>query len=309
MPINEPITKFSGVWTALVTPMNDDGSIDFKSFEKVIKRQIDGGITGVIPNGTTGESATLTLDEKKEIIRFTLDFCKGTDTYVMPGTGSNSTAESIELSTWASDNGADAILVVTPYYNKPSQAGLESHYNAIANAVQCPVMLYNVPSRTGVSLTARTVAHLSKHPRIRSIKEATGNPGFASEIIDQCTKLGTSIDILSGDDATFLSLMAIGSNGVVSVTSNFFASEMVQLYDAWASNDIETALAFHAALYPCFRDLFVESNPVPIKDLMHMDGICGAKVRAPLAPLQAESRTILKRAYDQTMAALSKISN
>ena len=184
---------------------------------------------------------------------------------VLAGTGGNSTSETVEFSRWASQHGVDGILVVTPYYNKPSQAGLIEHFLAVAQAVTCEVIcLYNVPGRTGVSLTAESVCTLAEHPRIRSIKEATGNVSFTSEILDCLGRHGRKIDILSGDDATYLPLLSVGAVGVVSVASNLFPRAMVKIQKSVDAGDFASARAVHQSYFPLFRDLFVESNPVPI---------------------------------------------
>jgi 4-hydroxy-tetrahydrodipicolinate synthase len=285
-----------GVWTALVTPFTDQGEIDINSFREILRNQLEAGVAGVIPCGTTGESPTLSLKEKKTLIQTALEECKGTSTKVVAGAGSNDTQATVEFSKWASIQGVDGILVVTPYYNKPSQAGMELHYQTIADAVSCEVIPYNVPSRTGVSLTAETIFKLSKHPRIRSIKEATGNVAFASEIIDQgLSKGGPSLDILSGDDATYLPLLAVGAAGVISVASNLIPRVFVSIQKAMDLGQIREATKIHQEYYPVFRDLFVESNPVPIKFAMASMGWCTSRVRSPLAPLSESSRTQLEK--------------
>jgi 4-hydroxy-tetrahydrodipicolinate synthase len=195
----------------------------------------------------------------------------------------------VEFSSWASQRGVDGILVVTPYYNKPSQAGLTEHFLTVAQAVTCEVMLYNVPGRTGVSLTADTICALSEHPRIKSIKEATGNVEFTSEILDCLSRHGRKIDILSGDDATYLPLLSVGAVGVVSVASNLFPRAMVKIQKAAEAGRFSEAREVHQAHYPLFRDLFVESNPVPIKYAMHFAGWCSASVRKPLVDMSAKS--------------------
>lgn len=278
-----------GVFTALVSPFGADGSLDLAAYRKILKDQADAGIAGVIPCGTTGESPTLTLSEKQTLIETAVETLKGSGVKVLAGTGGNSTSETVEFSRWASQHGVDGILVVTPYYNKPSQAGLIEHFRAVAEAVTCELMVYNVPGRTGVSLTAETVCALSEHPRVRSIKEATGNVSFTSEILDCLGRHGRKIDILSGDDATYLPLLSVGAVGVVSVASNLFPRAMVKIQKAGETGDFVTARAVHQAYYPLFRDLFVESNPVPIKYAMHFAGWCGANVRKPLVDMGAKS--------------------
>lgn len=287
-----------GVYTALITPFLPDGSIDFQGFDRVLEDQRAAGVAGVIPCGTTGETPTLSKSEKMSLIQACLKKFKGTSVKVVAGTGSYSTAETIEFSRWASDQGVDGILVVTPYYNKPSQAGLKAHFGAVADAVRCEVILYNVPGRTGVSLTAPTIAALAEHPRIRTIKEATGNVAFSSEIFNALAQAGRSMDVLSGDDATFLPLLSIGASGVISVASNLFPRAMIAIQDRFEQGDVAEARKLHDRYYPLFRDLFIESNPVPIKRAMAVVGFCGDAVRAPLAPLDASSRAAL----DNTLA-------
>jgi len=280
-----------GVWTALVTPFNSKGAIDFPAFEKILADQKSAGVSGVIPCGTTGESPTLSLTEKQELIRTTLDFFKGSSTLVIAGTGSNSTSEAIELSRWASDVGVAGVLLVTPYYNKPTQAGLEAHFRAVADAVKCEVMLYNVPGRTGVSLTAQTVASLASHPKIRSIKEATGSTQLSSEIIDALAHSKRSIDILSGDDASFVPLLSIGATGVVSVTSNLFPRGMVAIQRAFEKGDLAEVKKLQARYFPLMRDLFIESNPGPIKFAMSKMGFCENRLRLPLVPVASSTES------------------
>src|SRR5687768_9022909 len=203
-----------GIWTALVTPFNDKNELDLDAYKRILRDQKDAGVTGVIPCGTTGESPTLTEAEKKVLIQTALEELKGSQVKVYAGTGSNDTAQTVAFSKWASDQGVDGLLIVTPYYNKPTQAGLKAHFRAVADAVSCEVMLYNVPGRTGVSLTSDTIAELAEHPRITSIKEATGNPAFTSEIQAALAKAGQKLLIFSGDDATFLPLLSVGADGV-----------------------------------------------------------------------------------------------
>jgi 4-hydroxy-tetrahydrodipicolinate synthase len=289
---------FHGVYTALVTPMDSKNELDLDSYRKILEDQKSAGVAGVIPCGTTGESPTLTLDEKKTLIQVALEVMEGSPIDVVAGTGSNNTRETVEFSKWASDQGVNGILVVTPYYNKPSQLGLEQHFLAVADAVECPIMLYNVPGRTGCSLAASTIARLSKHPRIRAIKEASGNVPATSEIFDVFQSLGTSLEpfeVLSGDDACFLPLLSVGACGVVSVASNLFPRAMVKIQTLFAEGRNAEALKLHQFYYPLFRDLFIESNPVPIKKAMSLAGWCQDFVRPPLAPLTSASLAQLEK--------------
>jgi len=283
-----------GVWTALITPFTSSNEIDWPAFERLLQDQKDAGISGVIPCGTTGETPTLTPTERKHLIERTVRFMKGSKTKVFAGTGTNSTAETIENSQWAAEQGVDGLLLVTPYYNKPTAAGLESHFRAVADAVPCEIMLYNVPGRSVISLTAETIASLASHPRIRSIKEATGNVAFTSEILDVVESLGCKLDILGGDDATYLPLLSVGAVGVVSVASNLFPRAMIAIQSAFDQGHVQEAVALQKKYYPLFRDLFVESNPVPVKAAMHLAGWCEPHARAPLAPLSESGRKKLE---------------
>jgi 4-hydroxy-tetrahydrodipicolinate synthase len=276
-----------GVFTALVTPFNSRNELDLEAFKRILQDQKDAGVAGIIPCGTTGETPTLSEDEKKQLIRVSLETLKGSGVKVLAGTGGNDTAGTVAFSKWASDQGVDGLLVVTPYYNKPSQAGLEAHFTAVADAVKCPVMLYNVPGRTGVSLTAETIAKLARHPRITSIKEATANVAFASEILDQLAQARNAMTVLSGDDAAYLPLLSIGAHGVVSVASNLFPRAMVAIHKHMEGGEHAEAMKLHQRFYPLFRDLFIDSNPGPIKHAMAHVGWCDARLRAPLAPLSA----------------------
>lgn len=278
-----------GVYTALITPFNSKNEVDLPAFKKILEDQKAAGVAGVVPCGTTGETPTLSVEEKKALITTSLEVMRGSGVRVIAGTGSNDTAGTIEFSRWASQQKVDGILVVTPFYNKPSQAGMDAHFRAVADAVTCEVVLYNVPGRTGVSLSATTVAALSKHPRITTIKEATANIALTSEILDLC-----KIDVLSGDDATYLPLLSVGAVGVISVASNLFPRAMVAIQKAYESGKVEEARTLHQKFYPLFRDLFIDSNPVPVKRAMEIAGFCEARVRAPLAGLSPAHNEVLQ---------------
>jgi 4-hydroxy-tetrahydrodipicolinate synthase len=282
-----------GIWTALVTPFNSKEELDLPAYRRILQDQKAARVAGVIPCGTTGESPTLTFDERKILVTTALEELKGTGIQVIAGTGTNNTRESVELSNWASNEGVDGILLVTPYYNKPTQAGLIGHFRKIADAVKCEVMLYNVPGRTGSHCAVDTLVQLARHPRINSLKEATGNVAYTSEILDALDQSGQSLDILSGDDASFLPLLSIGAVGVVSVTSNLIPREMVELYHAATSDQYSKAGQIHRRYFPLFKDLFVESNPGPIKFSMEYAGWCNARMREPLVPVSAQTKEIL----------------
>ena len=297
-----------GVWTALITPFDRSNQIDFDAYKKILNDQKQAGISGVIPCGTTGEAPCLTLEEKKALIETALKELKGSKTQVVAGTGSNDTASTLEFSRWASDQGVKGVLVVTPYYNKPSQAGLEAHFRAVANEVKCDVILYNVPGRTGVSLTTETIIKLTHQPRITAIKEASGNLAFLAEIKDSLSVQGRSLTILSGDDVYFLPSLALGAQGIVSVASNLFPRAMVSLYQDFQAGELEKAREIHENYYPLFRDLFIESNPGPIKAAMSYAGWCENRMRLPLVPLSQAHQKKLEESLKHCKIAIGRSS-
>jgi 4-hydroxy-tetrahydrodipicolinate synthase len=288
-----------GVYTALITPFDSRGDLDLKAFRAIIEDQLAAGVAGIVPCGTTGETSTLSLDEKKTLIDTTLQLCKGSSVKVIAGTGTNNTEETIEFSKWACTQGADGVLVVTPYYNKPSQHGLVEHFLGVAREVTKEVVLYNVPSRTGISLSAQTICELAEHPRITTIKEASGNVPFTSEILHCAKKTNRKIDVLSGDDATFLPLLCVGATGVISVASNLFPRAMVAMQKAFDENRVHAALELHQKYYPLFRDLFIDSNPVPIKYAMSVAGFCSPIVRKPLMEMSGTNVEALRESLKE----------
>lgn len=276
----------SGIWTALVTPFDSNGKIDWPSFRELLSFQKISGVHGVVVCGTTGESPTLSQDEKKELILATLTELNGSSVQVYAGTGSNDTKKSIEFSQWASEQGVQGVLIVTPYYNRPSPQGIENHFRSIAESIDCDIMLYNIPSRAGVGLSLDTLLKVAQIKNITSLKDATGNLAWASEIISEIQKNHLHLSILSGDDPTFWPLLSIGGQGVVSVASNLIPKEMVQLYEAFEENNLRKGLELHQKLYPFFQGIGVEVNPVPIKNALFLSGLCKTpSVRSPLAPL------------------------
>lgn len=280
---------FNGIYTAIISPYDDAGKLALSAFRKIMESQIKAGVAGVVVCGTTGESPSLDEDEKKTLVRTALEVAKGTPFQVLVGTGNNNTPSSIRFSKWASDEGAAGLLVVTPYYSKPTQLGLYQHFLAIADEVSCPMVLYNVPSRTGVSLNPETVAQLAQHKRIVGLKDATGNLVYLASVLDALARAKQDLCLLSGDDATFLPFLAAGGHGAVSVASNLIPAEMVALYQAALANDYENARRINGTYYSLFRDLFIESNPGPIKHAMALAGYCTPCLRAPLAELTPES--------------------
>ncbi len=285
----DPI-QLHGTHTALATPMANR-EVDYASLEKLIQTQIDAGIEGVLAVGTTGESPTLSHDEHEEVVRKTVEFAKG-KSLVVAGSGSNSTREAERLSREAQDSGADALLLVAPYYNKPSQEGLLQHFSRVAEAVEIPIILYSIPGRCGIEIGIDTCARLyEKHPHVRAIKEAGGSCERVSQLRQ---KLGAEYTILSGDDSLTLPFMSVGAQGVISVASNVAPAQVKQMVDLANSNDFQAASALHKRLYPLFTTLFIESNPVPVKAVLKNQGtIAEDIVRLPLAALSEDSRATL----------------
>lgn len=273
---------FRGVFTAIITPFKN-GKIDYDSYFALLDKQIQAGVSGVVPAGTTGESPTLSHEEHAELIRETVRHVKKR-ILVVAGTGSNSTREAVELTEAACKDGVDGILQVNPYYNKPTQEGLYLHFKEVADHSSVPVMLYNIPGRTSVNLLPETVLRLSAHPKIRSMKEATGDLGQMSKLI---SLVDDSFTVLSGDDNLTLPLLAVGGVGVVSVISNIFPGSLVQLVDSFQKGDLKTARKIHYDFVDFFSLAFLETNPIPIKAVMHWNGYCSAEIRLPMTPLSS----------------------
>ena len=281
--------RLSGVFTALVTPMNG-GEVDLDAFDRLVTTQLAAGVHGLVPVGTTGEAATLSGAEISHLLRLTVARAAG-QVFVMAGVGSNATRATIENAQRAADLGVDGLLVVTPYYNKPSQAGLFDHFAAVATAVDLPIVLYSVPGRTGVELAAETAGRLTRaYPNIVGIKEAGGRSERVTEL-----RLagGPAFVVQSGDDALTLPFLSLGAAGVISVASNLVPNEMVSLYQAWKAGDTALALEIHEGIFDLVRHLFIESNPVPVKAALAARTLISAEVRAPLGRLQAASQVSL----------------
>lgn len=272
-----------GAMTAIVTPFRN-GEVDFERLAANVRYQIEQGMDGVVPAGTTGESPTLSHEEHRRVVEKVVEVARGR-VKVVAGTGSNSTTEALELTAHAKKIGADAALLVNPYYNKPTQEGLYRHFMAIADAVDLPQVLYNIPGRTGVTMQPATVARLSEHPNIVAIKEATGSLDIASEIASLCP-----ITILSGDDSLTLPLMSIGGQGVISVLSNIIPARIKKLVTAGLAGDFAGARKMHLELFDLFKGMFIETNPIPIKAAMAMCGMDTGELRLPLCPLAEENR-------------------
>ncbi len=281
--------SFHGSITALITPFKN-GKIDEKTLAKLVRGQIESGTDGLVPVGTTGECPTLSLKEHERVIQIVIDAAQG-EVPVIAGTGSNSTEEAVHLTRFAKKAGADGALLVTPYYNRPSQEGLFRHYQKIAKSVDIPLVLYNVPGRTGVTLSPETVARLSKIPGIVAIKEATGSMDQASEILSLC-----DITVLSGDDSLTLPLLSLGAKGVISVASNVIPQSVAEMVDEFFAGNYKEASILHYKMFPVFRALFVETNPVPVKRAAKFLGLASDEVRLPLCPMKESNEKILRQA-------------
>lgn len=282
---------FKGSLVAIITPFRN-GKVDEKALGDLIEWQIASGTDGIVPCGTSGESATLTHEEHKRVVEFTIEVVKRR-VPVIAGTGSNSTDEAIELTRHARSAGADAALLISPYYNKPSQEGLYRHHKAIAEAVAIPQILYNIPGRTAVNVAPATVARLAQLKNIVGIKEGAGSLQQVSEIVQAC---GERFTVLAGDDALTLPMLAVGAKGVVTVTANVAPADMAAMVDAWEAGDAAKARALHFKLYPLFQALFLETNPVPVKHAVALMGKAASDVRLPLCPMSQENLDKLARA-------------
>ncbi|NEZ03221.1 4-hydroxy-tetrahydrodipicolinate synthase [Wenzhouxiangella sp. XN201] len=282
--------QVKGVYTALVTPFDQAGEVNYEALGEILEKQIAAGVSGVVPMGTTGESPTMFNAEHDGVIRYTVEKVAGR-VQVWAGTGSNNTQQAIRTTREAQEAGADGVLVVTPYYNKPSQAGLQRYFREIAESTELPIIVYNIKGRTAVNVETETLAEIAKIPNVIAVKEASGDIGQMADVIDRiCQRHDEPFWVVSGDDALTLPLMSIGGHGVISVVSNLVPERMVALVDAAAKGDFETARAIHFELLPLFKAAFIETNPVPIKAAMNLCGIDVGSVRSPLAPLTDASR-------------------
>jgi 4-hydroxy-tetrahydrodipicolinate synthase len=279
---------FKGSIVAIVTPFLH-GAIDEEKLRSLVEFQIENGTDAIVPCGTTGEASTLDFDEHYRVIEIVVQQASKRIP-VIAGTGSNSTKEAIEITSHAKEIGADGALLVTPYYNKPSQEGLYLHFKAVAEAVALPQLLYNVPGRTGVNLLPETVARLAEIPNIVAIKEATGSLQQASEVLALC---GDKLDVLSGDDFITLPMMAIGAKGVISVVANIMPKEVAAMVDAFFAGKMEEARKLHLQMLKIANAMFIETNPVPVKTALALMGMATGEVRLPLAPLSVANRAKL----------------
>lgn len=281
--------QFAGLSVAMVTPFRD-GKVDYALLEEHVEFQVQAGTTCLCPVGTTGESPTLSHPEHREVIAAVIKAAAGR-VKVMPGTGSNSTQEALELTRWAAQVGADAALVVAPYYNKPTQEGFYRHFKVLAEAVDIPICIYNIPGRTGKNIEPETILRLAEIPNIAMVKEATGSLDQVSQIT-----CGSDLTVLSGDDSLTLPILSVGGRGVISVIGNIVPREMMQLVAAWDRGDIPTAQALHKKLFPLARDMLgLATNPIPIKAAMRLLGRDTGELRLPMTPLSQEEEERLRR--------------
>lgn len=282
-----------GVLPALITPFTRDNKVDKEGLQQNIEFLIENGVSGIVPCGTTGESATLSIEEHEKVIEIAIEW---STVPVVAGTGSNNTTEALELTRSAMDAGADAALLITPYYNKPNDRGMLAHFKKIANEVDIPIILYNVPSRTGINLKPEVVAELAKEGNIIGVKEASGN-------LDQVTKIleltqDEDFVVLSGDDGLTLPIMALGGDGVISVVANVAPKLTVSLVEAFRRGNMEEARRLHLKLAPLIRAVFLETNPIPIKKAVELIGLPAGELRLPLAFMSNENEQKLKTALN-----------
>ena len=286
---------FEGVHTALITPFKN-GKIDIGALERIIEFQIAGGIDGLIPAGTTGESPTISFEEHEQLIREVVRIA-GRRVKIIAGTGANSTDEAVHLAKSAADAGADGVLQVNPYYNKPPQKVLIAHFEKVANSISIPVMLYNIPGRTAVNFFPESVKELlNRTGNIVSMKEASGDINQMMRLIELC---GDKISVLSGDDNLFLPLLSVGGKGVVSVLSNILPFDVKQIYTLFTSDKILEATEAFERLLPLCRAIFMETSPIPIKAIMAMAGYCGNDIRLPLIPLEEDRCAEIRRIFNE----------
>lgn len=296
--MQKPALKLEGVFTAIITPFDDQGNVDYDGLKNLVEWQLESGVDGIVPVGTTGESPTLTVDEHSRVIDTVISAVKSSKQrqpnpscaeclnrpLVIAGTGGNSTAEALELTRNAKAAGADATLQVTPYYNKPSQEGLYRHFSSVAD-LGLPVVLYNVPGRSAVEIAIDTVRRLSDHPSIIAVKEAGGCVDRVSSILDVC-----DIDVLSGDDALTLPMMIAGAKGVISVASNIIPKVMAEMVHAALDENWKKAQELHRCFYRVFTGMFLDTNPVPVKTSAAMLGLCQPVFRLPLCEMQDDTK-------------------
>jgi 4-hydroxy-tetrahydrodipicolinate synthase len=287
---------FEGSFVALVTPFKDDESLDETKLKELLEFQIEGGTDGIVPCGTTGESPALSDEEHNRVVDLTVQTVDGR-LPVIAGTGSNSTTRTLHATEHAKAAGADGALIVTPYYNKPTQNGLYAHYMKIADSVDIPIVIYNVPGRCGTDILSDTVARLAEHPNIVGLKEATGELKRASEVISMCSD---DFVVLSGDDVNTLPILSVGGKGVISVVANVAPAPIAEMCSAFKAGNIDVARKLHYETMPLAVDLFIETNPIPAKTALMLMGKLNGKMRLPLAPMTSANLEQLRRTLELT---------
>lgn len=289
--------NFEGTYVAMVTPLTEDKQIDEEGFRSNVNYLIDQGVSGLVGAGTTGESATISHEEHQRVIEILVDEVDGR-VETIAGTGSNATSEAISLTKFADDAGADAALLITPYYNKPQQHAMVEHYKTVAEATDIPIILYNVPSRTGVNMDVETIVELAKVDNIDAVKEASGSVDKVSDIYRALQHEGIEdeFNILSGEDSLTLPIMAVGGTGVISASANIDAKRMVLMVDSILNDDYDRAIELHYEMLELIRALFIESNPVPVKTAMNIMGLPAGPLRQPLTGMKEENLEVLKKA-------------
>lgn len=286
-------SELKGVYPALITPFKKNDEIDIAGFRNNIDFVIEGGVSGIVPCGCTGEAATLSFDEQKRLLETAVDQANGR-VPVIGGSGSNNTREAVELTQYAKEAGATAAMLITPYYNKPGDAGQILHYKTVAENVDIPIILYNVPSRTGINMKPSVVAELAKVDNIVGIKEASGNPAQTAEIIELTRNNKKQFTVLSGDDNLTIPIMSYGGKGVVSVAANILPAEVSQMVAYYLKGDLKKALDVYYKLAPIMRGLFIETNPIPVKAAASMMGLAAGPMRAPLTTMAPENQKKLQ---------------
>lgn len=289
--------KMEGVYPALITPFTKSDEVDAESLRRLVEFTVEGGVTGILPCGTTGESATLSHEEHKKVIDTVIDCSK---VPVIAGTGSNNTQEAVDFTKHAADAGAAACLLITPYYNKPNVTGLKAHFKKIGDAVDIPLILYNIPSRTGQNISAETQIELAVEvPHLKGVKEASGDLKQVGTIIQMAKEQGLDFSVMAGDDFLTLPIMSLGGKGVISVAANIAPKEMCDMVAAMSKNEVEKAQTINIKLYPLFDSMFLETNPIPVKKAAEMMGLSAGHVRLPLGALSeanvAKLRKVLER--------------
>jgi 4-hydroxy-tetrahydrodipicolinate synthase len=282
---------FEGVFTALVTPFRqDDGGVDEAALRELVERQVAAGVDGVVPCGSTGEAATLSHAEHRRVVEVVVQAARGR-VQVVAGTGSNSTSEAVELTGHAKDAGADGALLISPYYNKPTQNGIVEHYAEIARRCSFPLLVYNIPGRTASNILPRTMARLAEIEQVVGVKEACGDVHQVSQAIAAC---GEGFTFLSGDDALTLPILSVGGHGVITTVGNLVPAEMCELVRAFRSGDVERARSLHYRMLPLIDALFCETNPIAVKAALAMQGLVSERIRLPLTPLSGDNRERLR---------------